>query len=509
MRIKNITTILLYVTAGICGAYAQTPAAGDTSQERIPHKEWKMKVRTKAGTLPASVENNKYKYFPPVISQIGGSCAQASTIGYVCTYELNRLLDRSASDPANRCSYLYSWNFINGGKDEGSLSTDGLDLAYNAGLMSDADFPRQTSAYQFRWASGYERYYRALHNKVSHFNDIEIKTMEDITRAKHYLYDKNEEGRPGGILVFSSQAEGWRFDENYNGPSETGITVLLTRLGNDGPHAMTITGYDDLVEFTAPDGTIQHGAFIVTNTHGSFRHDKGRFYLPYWFFLHEKDGLILGKTLTGATIEHKAPEIVFRATFEYSSRDDLNFKIGVSGKLTDKVPTHDYIVPIMNNQGGDFQMQGSDSKPEMREMDVAFDFSMYADRLEGMETPNFFLTVTRGKRGSKYGEGKIHSVAVYDYRKSRTEPLVYRKDLGDAELKEGANIFSIPSGKIPETSFSPVTWLNKYEKPVAAPLVFKTAKGKYAKVRFSEYDRENGTIRMKYVYNPNGSRNLE
>lgn len=31
-------------------------------------------------TLPEAVDNSKNKYFPPVINQDGGSCAQASSI---------------------------------------------------------------------------------------------------------------------------------------------------------------------------------------------------------------------------------------------------------------------------------------------------------------------------------------------------------------------------------------------------------------------------------------------
>ena len=75
-------------------------------------------------SMPAGVDNSKLKYFPPLINQIGGSCAQASYIGYMFTYEMNRLLDRDASASKDyQFSYLYTWNFINDGKDEGSLGT--------------------------------------------------------------------------------------------------------------------------------------------------------------------------------------------------------------------------------------------------------------------------------------------------------------------------------------------------------------------------------------------------
>ena len=97
-------------------------------------------------TMPDGIDNSKLKYFPPLINQIGGSCAQASYIGYMFTYEMNRLLDRDVSASKDyQFSYLYTWNFINDGKDEGSLGTDGLQIAFEGGIATEADFPSQYS----------------------------------------------------------------------------------------------------------------------------------------------------------------------------------------------------------------------------------------------------------------------------------------------------------------------------------------------------------------------------
>ena len=76
--------------------------------------------------LPPFVDNSANKYFPPIIDQSGGSCAQASSIGYVFTYEMNRYLDRDASaSPANRFSYQFIWNLVNDGVDQGGFAEDG------------------------------------------------------------------------------------------------------------------------------------------------------------------------------------------------------------------------------------------------------------------------------------------------------------------------------------------------------------------------------------------------
>lgn len=486
MRRKAIT---LVATLLLCGIPYMLDAQGTTENE-----------------LPLAVDNNTSKYFPPVFSQIGGSCAQASAIGYMCTYELNRLLDLPADRKENRLSYLFTWNLINGGIDEGSLGVDGLSIAFNSGIMSEADFPTQTSAYQFKWASGYDKYFRALHNKVVKFNDIEVDSEEGILQLKQYLFNKNQPGQPGGVVIFSSHAVGWTFDDNYSGPSKTGYKCLLTKLATDGPHGMTISGYDDLVEFHAPDGTLSKGAFIVTNSHGTFRHDNGKFYLPYWFFLNTKNNNELHHTVTGAEMAYVKPQIVFKVNFEYSSRDDLEFKVGVSPNPADKIPVHDFQVPLFNHQGGDHPMQGSYGDPSM---EVAFDFSRRVPIVEKMETPTYFLTIVRANRGNVYGKGKLNSVTVYDYRQNEDYPLEYTHYFGGIEIPEGTSVYRIQTVEAKKCSFSPITWLNPQREPIAAPFVFKTAKGKYAKVRFVSYDREAGVMRIKYVYNPNGKRTLK
>lgn len=479
--------------------------ASDAASSGIP--VLKMRPAAVSESLPASVDNSRLKYFPPVIDQIGGSCAQASNIGYLFTYEMNRLLDRDASVPENRFSYLYTWNMINGGIDEGSLGIDGLGIALSNGVVTEADFPSQYYAGQFYWTSGFEKYLRGIHYRVKNFVTIEVRNMDGINQVRQYLYNKNEEGKPGGIVTFSSRAGEWKFDNNYSGPSETGYDCLLTRLSPTGAHAMTITGYDDLVEFTAPDGIVYKGAFIVTNTYGTAFHDNGRYYLPYWFFLQERNPSDLGYDVTGADVEYRKPEIVFKVGLEYSSRNDLKFRFGVSNKSSDETPMHDFSVPVFNQAGGEYPMQGNGKSGEL---EFALDFSNYVKRVDEMEEPNFFLTVSRSDQGSVAGSGKMLSFSVYDFRADYENPTVYTcADVAGKVLEKGDNLFNVPTVEPSSTSYSPLKWLNSFGKPYPVSFVFKTAQGKYAKAKFSDYDREAGTITLKYVYAPGGSRNIK
>ena len=75
-------------------------------RQRIP--EWGTNTRSaSSAVLPEGVDNSTLKYFPPVFSQLGNSCSQASGVRYVYTYELNRLLDRAADSPGH---FLHSDN---------------------------------------------------------------------------------------------------------------------------------------------------------------------------------------------------------------------------------------------------------------------------------------------------------------------------------------------------------------------------------------------------------------
>lgn len=456
-----------------------------------------------APQLPSSVDNSTLKYFPPVFSQLGGSCAQASTVGYVFTYEMNRLLDRDASaSPANRFNYLYTWNLLNGGSDEGTYTMDGYSTSYFNGMMTEEDFPKETSVYQFCWASGYDKYYRAMHYRATRTVTMEVTDSSGIVALKRYLYDRGEDGKPGGIVSFSSAAEDWKFNNDYQGPSLTGYHCLLTKLATDGGHAMTIVGYDDSVQCLTDDGALTYGAFIAVNSWGFYYHDRGHYYLPYHFFASRPkagagaDGGQLSNDVSGVDVNYLEPEIVFKVDMDYTSRDDIAFAMGIADKPWKEKPMTSYIVNIFTNAGGDYMMQGSQGPSSI---ELAFNFSDYAARLEGMKEPKFFLNISRVNRGFKTGQGSVSAVEVYDYRAGGA-PVIYRSpDAKGLPLAFGDNIFGIPTTPLRYTPASTVAWLDKYGKPLANPFVVRTVSGRYAKLRFTGYDAVSGKVKFIYV----------
>jgi hypothetical protein len=234
--------------------------------------------------------------------------------------------------------------------------------------------------------------------------------------------------------------------------------------------------------------------------------------LPYWFFLQKRSNSDLSTDVTCVDVEYREPSIVFKVGISCDSRNDLAFMIGVSGKSSDIVPQHIYQVAIADNQGGDYPMQGAN---QSNDIEFGFDFSDAKARVEGMSEPNYFLTVSRNTRGSKAASiANLTEFSIYDYREDLNNPKIYNYSFENAaakgliKLSSGNNIFSLPTIPIKTTSFSPVIWLTSSGQPATSPFIFRTHDGKYAKVRFDNYDKSAGSIKIKYVYNSEGGRRL-
>lgn len=501
---------LSFALQGICGATAQPYRLYDVPQPtaevrmlRADASVWRPSIPL-SGPLPSSVDNSQLKYFPKVFSQQGGSCAQSSGIRYLFTYEMNRLLDRNAqASEANTYSYFYTWNFLNEGIDQGGFVEQGLHIARRQGIMSLADFP-DPPLFSFKWASGYDRYIRAMHNRVREIVSIEVTSQEGIDLVRRYLYDAGDGSTHGGILSYATLAEGGKFDKSYSGPSETGYTCLQTELATRGAHAMTIVGYDDTVEFFS-EGKLYRGAFIVVNSYGQWWGDDGRFYLPYCFFLRRHPSTVLSHEVVGCRCESRPPQVVFRVKVSYDSRNDLSFTMGVADQPYAAVPTVTLRSVIADNQGGDHPMPGRNS--DSNSLEIAFDFTEAVSKYASYVAPKYFLTVTRSEVGA-VGHGVLESFSVLDLRNPDT-PEEYVCDLpGPVELQRGDNLFSVATTPLRTTSASPLRWLDSFGNPHPQPYVLRTASGKYAKFEVSGYDRTSGRMTVRYLYRDDGSRDL-
>ena len=464
---------------------------------RIPLLVTALSICLRLGALPLFVDNSRLMYFPPIIDQKGGSCAQASGIGYMFTYEINRLLDRDASaSDANQFAYLFTWNMVNDGADNGGFVDEGLMIAKNFGVMTEEDYG-YSSVYQFRWASGYEKYHNAARyrvKKITRFDDTDTLGLQKI---KQYLYDRGNGEKGGGVLTFSTRSSNWKINSSYSGPSLTGYKSLLTALATEGAHALTIVGYDDTVESTDSESNMCRGAFIVVNTWGKWWADQGRFYLPYHFFTHRAGvkEIELSSTMTACDVYVNEPKIMFKIRVNYSSRNDLRLTYGAAADTYAQSTANMFNSIIVNSQGGDHAMTGAYG-PEATKGVLEFGLD-FTDRMasEDARYGRYFLNVVRSQRG-KEGEGTIEYLSVLDYR--GTEPVEYVcRSISGTQLALGRNMFSMSTLHPGHFSASRASALDAKGNVSGKTYVVRTAGGRIAKLKFSG-SRDN--LSMNYTF---------
>lgn len=485
---------LLWASAAFCQICHFPPAQKKTrAVEAILKKRVIFRPKTALmplDSLPVAVDNSRNRFFPPVIDQQGGSCAQAAGIGYMFTYEMNRLLGRTAAESAhNRFAYQFAWNLLNDGQDQGGFVDEGLELARNYGMMTEADYGIIPTG-EYRWASGYDKYLRAMHYRTD-----EVLTFPDsIPLIKRYLYDAGDGSPVGGILTFSGQSS-WAIDNAYDGPSATGYHSLLYRLGTSGAHAVTIAGYDDLVEYTDEGGHRHKGAFIVVNTWGTYNHDNGRFYLPYDFFRDPAvSSFVLSNTLTGVRVKTYTPLVVARVGLSYSSRDDLYFGLGYSDDPRQAAPAQFHYSRPFFQAGGDWPMQG---RYRGGAFEFALDFTPFLEA-EDARPAAYYLNINRGYKGRRKGEGEATDFTVFDYRDSVAAEYPCRARLPLA-LADGSNILRVTTRGAVVVSASPVRYADAQGHLLNQTILLRTAAGHPAKLEFTPAaEGDSGEVNIRF-----------
>ena len=150
-----------------------------------------------------------------------------------------------------------------------------------------------------------------------------------------------------------------------------------------------------------------------------------------------------------------------------------------------------------------------------------YDLFFTAYTLDGVEDPQYYLTIEKVKRGEKAATtARLDDFALLDYREDPSAPQItvfdktadtrYDRTTSGIPLASGNNVFRLFYVAPKVFSYNPVDWIAPMTRqPSTLPLVVRTARGRYAKVQFSDYDREAGTMHIRYVYAAGGGRNLK
>jgi hypothetical protein len=210
--------------------------------------------------LPDHINAAETKFFPPVFSQVNGSCGSASRICYMLTHELNAYRDLPGNVLENQLPshFVYNLTYGNSGKDEfiqfiGVPSAKTYGGRTNSALYGSYNWDDPNIG----WMNGYDKWYEAMFNrahKPSHI-PFTLQTAKGRKILKSWLYDHHGDpdfkGRPGIVGIGVASANGSSHIENTDANRAAGLVGLryLTRWGEQVDHALTIVGYDDRVEF--------------------------------------------------------------------------------------------------------------------------------------------------------------------------------------------------------------------------------------------------------------------
>lgn len=408
-----------------------------------------MTLSTKAAkiNLPAAVDNSQYIYMPKVINQDFGSCAQASGISYVFAYEINCKRNLNSKVKENEYPELFTYNFVNGGENKGSHVDEGWQVLKEMGCPNRELYTNTTS--YIKWASGYNIYYQALHNRVESYYTIDVSTETGLLTLKNWLHNHNNGSSTGGLASFSTVID--NLTSSYavlaSPSSQAGHSIFFPTnthpQPNGGRHEMTIVGYDDSVKFdyngdgkytnnldidgkngvTMADWEI--GAFKIVNSYGTNWpsnqtqiNDKGYAYFSYRNCAYYLDQIIepqyaidLQKVYIVKPIANYTPQVICKATISCPERNKV-FLTCVS-KLNNNNSSFEPYTFSYKPTAVQYPMSGDALNPEI---EVAFDYTGL-DNLGQSEIKLGMFTCSASLIGT------LHNFSVLDYRGSQVFEL--------------------------------------------------------------------------------------
>lgn len=399
------------------------------------------------------IDNSKLEFFPFIFNQKFGSCGQASSVGYIYTYEVNCLLNRNAKlKTSNRFSYMYTWNMVNNGTGAGSDAIDGWQIIKQNGAINLKDF--NPNSY-LKWPNGYDKYLRGVSYGIEDWYKIDATKDPDkaISEMKQYLLDHGNGSEYGGLIYFSANADPLN-SEKYDRDSHTGYKDIITSFPTTGAHAMTIVGFDDSIWWDYNNNGEKEndeiGAFVCVNSWGpGWGRSQGRFYMPYKLVRIPKSMGGCDKYFFTVVPKIKKPSIVFKVLMEHSSRNDFEIVLGMAHDQNSTKPYRKKSIDIMEHQGGDHTLNGIEDLTNT-ELEFGLDGSFLEKYIEEDELPVFFLQIKDRLGYGKKGSGKIKSFSVMDYRYNDDNPRIYTCSKVNVNISDDYLIAKCSDGSIYE-----------------------------------------------------------
>jgi len=382
--------------------------------------------------LPDRIDNTEHPYFRPIFTQEGGSCGQASGVGYNFTYEINFERGLTANIPENQYPTHYTWNFLNGGFGGGSWYWDGWEIIKHNGCPNVEDYGGMSYGGERRWLSGYEEYFNGMHNRTYEFFAIEVSTPEGLQTLKNWFFDHLDGSDAGGLVNFGAGVSGYIMETLPPGTPEEGKSVII-QWDQSVNHAMTFVGYDDSICYDYNndgyytndvdinnDGIVdmkdwEIGGLIIANSWGLGWGDQGKSYMMYKLLAEatEEGGIWANVVHAIITKETYNPLLTIKTTLEHDSRNKLRIYAGVASDSSAVEPELVHYFPLFNYQGGALYMQGGNLESD-KQIQIGLDITPLLSGINDNEPARFFLMIDN-QDPDNVGTGEIIEFSIVDY----------------------------------------------------------------------------------------------
>lgn len=404
---------------------------------------------------PSKLNNAENNAFRPVFNQVGNCCSQASGVGYNFTYEWNLMKGSSATSVETQFPSHYTWNFLNQGKDYGSWYFDGWDFIIENGCPTVKDYGSMHAGKDYtHWMSGYDKYKRAMQNRIIEYRTIKVNTWEGINTLRRWMQDHARGDAAGGLANFSALSSGVRMHNLPNGTEEAGKKVI-TSWGSGGAHAMTFVGYNDDIcwdynndgKYTNDidinnDGVVdlkdsERGALIVANTWGTGWGNGGFSYMMYNVCARTSDyGGLQNSNLVHIidVKERRESDIKYALKVEliHNSRNKINFSLGYNEDIN--ATTYSYIkkFKMFRNLGGYHAMNGA-NKPSGEPFEFGLDLQEFESKIKNYKGKFFLIIESSG------GEGKVLNASIMDYNYNKE----HKATISGLKINRGKTVIPI------------------------------------------------------------------
>jgi len=427
----------------ILGIYGFAQEIGNYPQYPVPAKY----LLKSAPQLPYKVDNSQKKYFPAVFNQYGYSCNQASSIGYVFNYEINRLRDLPSTDVQNLCTPGFVWNFLNAGQwGIGVSYFDSWEVIKSAGCAVYADYPfyQQGSGI---WMSGYDKYLRAMHNRITMNYSLPVGTPEGLRIFKQYLYDHFEESADGGVASFQISSDNMPTKTWTDKTSGENWPVIYT-FGNAVGHAMTFVGYNDSVrldlnndgQYTndldiTNDGAVdmrdwEIGALLAVNSWGTGWNKGGKAYVLYSVVARNgNSGGIWGKSVhVVKALKDYEPQLTMKVAMRNEHQNTIRILAGMATDTSAQKPEQMISYPMFDYQGDDRPLQDLDNPEDTARFEFGLDITPLLTNIEPGKPVKFFLVVEEQDPFDK-SAGQVDEISVIHYFEGESETVSSRRNV--------------------------------------------------------------------------------